>query len=370
MAVFDTQVSGSEPGSGSGPVDEPALTLAEYEHAARGLLHPHVWDFIEGGAGAERTLAANRAVFEEVRLRPRLLVGPGRTSIATRLFGASLSAPIGIAPMAFHTLVHSEGEVATVRAAGAAGVPTVVSTFAGRTVEDVAAAASSPWWLQVYVFRDRRVTRTLIERAEAAGARALVLTADAPHLGRRLRDRRNGFRVPQHVVPANLPGVSVQDPQAHARADIDPGLGWDVVGWLREISGLPVVVKGILTAQDAQRALDAGADGVMVSNHGGRQLDAVPSTFEALPEIVQALSGRCPVIVDGGVRGGGDILACLAAGAQAAFVGRPVLHGLAVKGAEGVRGVLEVLKEELLDALTLAGLRALADIGPEVIGRG
>ncbi|MDH6521533.1 (S)-3,5-dihydroxyphenylglycine transaminase [Streptomyces sp. SAI-135] len=347
---------------------EPApLTLADYAARARTRLAPGVWDFVAGGAGDERTLAANTAAFDRVRLRPRVLTGVGRPDLATRVLGREWAAPIGVAPMGYHTLVHPDGEVATAAAAGAAGLPLVVSTFAGRTVEDIAAVAGAPLWLQVYCFRDRDTIRALIERAERAGVEALVLTADAPRLGRRLRDLRGGFRLPPEITPANLTGTGFDSPADHALQAFDTELDWTVVAWLRTVSALPVLIKGVLTADDARRAVASGAAGLVVSNHGGRQLDGVSAALEALPEIAAAVAGRVPVLLDGGVRRGVDVLAALALGADAVLLGRPVLHGLAVDGRDGVADVLGIVTEELRDAMALAGVSSAADAGPELV---
>lgn len=357
-----------------------ALTLADVAALARDSVDGRVWDFIEGGAGQERTLAENTAAFDRLRLRPRVLAGTGLPETGTRILGQDWRLPLAVAPIAYHTLVHPDGEAATAVAAGSAGVPLVLSTFAGRRFDQVAAVADGPLWLQVYCFRDREVTRGLIERAAEAGIEALVLTADAPRLGRRLRDLRNDFRLPAGIVPANLPGgggggdrgggaPDYSSPSGHAATEFDPCLDWSVVDWLRSVSPLPILVKGILTGADASRAVDAGADGVIVSNHGGRQLDAVPASIEALPEVASALRQRCALLVDGGIRRGTDVLLCLALGADAVLVGRPVLHGLAVDGEKGVTRVLQILKEELVDAMALAGVASMADAGPELARR-
>nr|WP_071659794.1 aminotransferase class I/II-fold pyridoxal phosphate-dependent enzyme [Streptomyces humi] len=350
-------------GSAGGP-----YTPAEYAELARSALSPGTWDFIEGGAGQERTLAANVEAFDRVRLRPRVLTGAGRPDLGVRILGRDWAAPFAVTPVAYHTLVHEAGEVATARATGRAGVPLVVSTFAGRTFEDIAETASAPLWLQVYCFRDRAVTRALVERAERAGFEALVLTVDAPRLGRRLRDLRNGFRLPAGVLPANLPGERVSSPADHALTAFDDRLDWSSVDWLRSVSSLPVLVKGILTADDARRALAAGVDGIVVSNHGGRQLDGAPATLDVLPEVAAAVDHACPVFVDGGVRRGHDVLAALALGADAALLGRPVLHGLAVHGETGVGRVLDTLAEELTEAMTLTGTASVAQAGPHLVG--
>ncbi|WP_330285442.1 aminotransferase class I/II-fold pyridoxal phosphate-dependent enzyme [Streptomyces sp. NBC_00576] len=345
------------------------LSLGEFASLAQEKLDPSVWDFIEGGAGEERTLAANTAAFDRVRLRPSVLRGASDPRTATRILGRTWDAPLAVAPVAYHTLADPAGELATVRGtAAAARVPVVISTFAGRTFEEIAAEAAVPLWLQVYCMRDRSITRDLIERAANAGFEALVLTADAPHLGRRLRDLRNDFRLPAGTVPANLAGDGFAVPSAHSRTDFDPDLDWSVLDWLRSVSPLPVLVKGILTGIDAVRAAEAGADGIVVSNHGGRQLDGVPATLDVLPEVTAAIDGRLPVLLDGGVRRGQDVLAALALGADAVLLGRPVLHGLAAGGADGVTGVFSVLLEELTDAMSLAGLKTVADIGPALVG--
>ncbi|MFJ1550793.1 aminotransferase class I/II-fold pyridoxal phosphate-dependent enzyme [Streptomyces sp. NPDC088246] len=344
-------------------------TLADYATLARAGTDQGVWDFWAGGAGEERTLAANAEAYDRVRFRPRVLTGVGRPDTTTRILGRTWTAPVGIAPLAYHTLADPAGEVATAGAVGRAGLPFVVSTFAGRTFEDIARAAAAPLWLQVYCFRDRDTTRTLVERAERAGFEALVLTADAPRLGRRLRDLRGGFRLPDGIVPANLTGAGFASPADHARAEFDAALDWAVIAWLRSISSLPVLVKGILTPADAQRAVEAGASGIVVSNHGGRQLDGVPATLDVLPEIADALRGAFPVLVDGGVRRGSDVLAALALGADAVLLGRPVLHGLAVGGEAGVEQVLTTVVDELAETMTFTGTPSVDRAEPALVGR-
>ncbi|MEU8877087.1 aminotransferase class I/II-fold pyridoxal phosphate-dependent enzyme [Streptomyces javensis] len=347
----------------------PPLSLDEYAERARTRLGPEVWDFIEGGAGEERTLAANRAAFDRTRLSPRVLTGAGECDPSTTVLGRRWGAPVAVAPMAYHTLMHPDGETATARAAGAAGLPLVVSTFAGRTFAEIAAAATSPLWLQVYCFRDRDTTRRLIEHAEAAGFEALVLTVDTPRLGRRLRDLRNGFRLPPHIAPANLPAdeADYSSPSEHGRTGLDPSLDWSVIAWLRSVSRLPVLVKGVMTAEDARRAIAAGVDGIVVSNHGGRQLDGAPATLDVLAPIAAAVNGRCALLLDGGVRRGRDVLAALALGADAVLLGRPVLHGLAVAGGTGAAGVLGLVLDELSEAMTLTGTTTVADAAAAVL---
>jgi (S)-3,5-dihydroxyphenylglycine transaminase len=339
------------------------LTLADAARLAETRLDPAVWDFIEGGAGEERTLEANRAAFDRVWLRPMVLAAAGMPRIETTILGRRWAAPFGVAPLAYHTLVHPDGELATVRAAGAAGVPVAVSTFASRTFEELADAATAPLWAQVYCFRDRAITQQLVKRAERAGFEALMVTVDTPHPGRRLRDDRNGFRLPPHARPANLPSGDYASPGAH----FDPTLDWSIIGWLRSVSSLPIVVKGILTKSDALKAIEAGVDGLVVSNHGGRQLDGAPPTLDVLPEIVTAVAGRCAVLLDGGVRRGTDVLVALALGADGVLVGRPVLHGLAIGEQAGVARVLEIVRAELIEAMSLAGVAAADQAGPELV---
>lgn len=344
------------------------LTLAEYEALARDLLDTPVWDFCAGGAGEERTLGANVAAFDDVWLSPTVLRGAPVPDTVTQILGDRWAAPLAIAPMAFHTLAHPDGELATVRAAASVGLPVVVSTMAGRRFEELSEAAGAPLWLQVYCLRERSRTQRLVERAERAGMSALVLTVDTPRFGRRLRDVRNDFRLPPGITAVNLDRGDFYSPAAHASAELDPALDWSVVDWLRSISSLPVLVKGILTIKDAELAVRAGVDGIVVSNHGGRQLDGVPATFHVLRDIVAAVAGGCPVLVDGGIRRGRDVLACLAAGAAAVLVGRPILYGLAVDGQDGAAAVLGILVDELTDAMCLAGAPSIADIHPGLIG--
>jgi 4-hydroxymandelate oxidase len=359
------------------------LRLSDYRALARARLPKDVWDFLEGGSGTESVLRGNRAAWNAIRLRPRVLVDVAKPDTAGVLLGDAVSAPVGIAPMAYHRLVDPEGEVATARAAGEVGVPFVVSMFASRTLEDIAAVTTAPLWLQVYWLRRREPLVDLVGRAESAGYRALVLTVDAPTVGRRLRDLRNGFAVPPEVRAVNVasaamatshravPGSSALE--RHAREQFDPSITWRDLDWLRERTSLPLVLKGILTAEDAHLAVRHGADGVIVSNHGGRQLDHAVASVDALPDVVEAVAeagqGRVPVIVDGGIRHGTDVLKALALGADAAFVGRPVLWGLAHAGAEGVAALLRLLRTELLDAMVLSGRPRLADLNRSLVRR-
>ncbi|WP_435796443.1 alpha-hydroxy acid oxidase [Kitasatospora indigofera] len=348
------------------------FTLADVEREARARLPSEVWDFIQGGSGSERTLAANAAQFGRYALRPRTLVDVSACDTGLDLLGSALEVPIGVAPMAYHRLADDEGETATARAAGRAGALLIAGIFASRTLEDIAAAATGPLWLQLYWLRRRDALAALVGRAEAAGYRALVLTVDAPRVGRRLRDARNGFAVPAGIRAVNLdPGLMAASHrsaagasgiESHAREQFDPALSWSDLAWLRERSSLPLVLKGILTAEDARLAAEHGVAAVVVSNHGGRQLDGALPSLAALPEVVAALPPEIPVLFDGGVRTGADVAVALALGARAVLVGRPVLWGLAAGGEAGVDRVLGLLRSELEDAMALLGRPALRDL--------
>jgi 4-hydroxymandelate oxidase len=347
------------------------LCVEDYRGLAQDRVGADVWDFIEGGAGAERTLAANRRAFDQVTLRPRVLVDVSACDTGTTLLGARLATPIGIAPTAYHRLVHPDGEVATARAAASAGALYVVSIFASRTLEEIS-ESGGPFWLQLYWLRRREVLAELVGRAAAAGCRALVLTVDAPVLGRRRRDARNAFAIGPDVAAVNLDpaltaSVHRQDTgrsalETHARQAIDSTVTWTDLEWLRSQSDLPLVLKGILTVDDARLAVGHGVDAIIVSNHGGRQLDRTTASLHALAEVVDAVAGACPVLLDGGVRGGDDAFAALALGADAVLLGRPVLWGLAAAGTAGVSGVLDLATEELAHTMALAGRPSLADI--------
>jgi 4-hydroxymandelate oxidase len=367
-----------------------ALSVDDFEEPARAALRADVWDYIQGGSGAEQTLRANDAYFERYALRPRVLVDVSQCETSTSLLGAELAAPIGVAPMAYHTLAHPEGEVATARAAHEAGALFVASFFAGRRLEDIAAAAAgSPLWLQLYWLRDRQVVADLATRAAALGFSALVLTVDAPKVAQRLRDRRNSFDLPKGVRAVNLdpsvplPGAFRKEHasalEQHSTAVFDPSITWADLAWLRERCPLPLVLKGILTAEDAGIAVEHGVDAIAVSNHGGRQLDGAMPSLAALPEVVEAVNGAVPILFDGGIRRGTDILKVLALGATAVLIGRPILWGLACSsreagdgvaaptGRNGAHRVLELLREGLEDAMALAGRPTLKGIGPDAV---
>jgi len=353
------------------------LTVDDFEDAARAVLPRMAYDYYRSGADDERTLRENRRAFRRWEIWYRVLVDVAERSLGTTVLGVPLSAPILIAPTAYHRMAHPEGELATARAAAAAGTLYVVSTLATTSLEDVAAASTGPKWFQLYVHKDRGFTRSLVERAAAAGYRALVLTVDAPLLGRRLADERNLFALPDGLVMANLASAAGLGATAEERSMLaryvatrhDASLTWKDLAWLRELSALPLLVKGIVRADDAARAIDHGAAGVVVSNHGARQLDGAPASIDALPGVVAAVAGRAPVLMDGGIRRGTDVLKALALGASAVLVGRPILYGLAVSGEQGALRVLEILRNELSMAMALAGCPAIADIGGDLVRR-
>ena len=345
-------------------------SLAETRARARTLLPPEVWDYYEAGSGEEVTLTEAEDSWRSYRLRPRVLQDVSRVDLTTRLLGAELASPFVVAPMAFHALAHPDGECATVRGTGDAGCLTVLSTRASRTIEDVAAAATGPWWFQAYVMRDRALTEALVQRAAAAGAGAVVLTVDTPYVGR--KDKVSGvrFAVPDDEYLVNLAQHLVPGAVGRESAEQDPSMTPEVIARLAEVGGLPVLVKGVLRGDEAQRCLDAGAAGVIVSNHGGRQLDRAVPSAHALPEVLDAVRGRVPVLVDGGIRSGTDALVALGLGAAAVLVGRPVLWALAAGGAGAVTGLLEELAADLRHVLALAGATSPADVGPDLVVRG
>lgn len=350
-----------------------AIELADFEPLARAAMEPAAWDYIAGGAWDEVTLADNDAAWRRRRFRPRVLVDVTHVDPSATLLGQPSAIPVAIAPMAVHALVHSDGEVETARGAAAAGIPFILSTTSSRSIEEVSAGApGATRWFQLYVQDDPAVSRSLVERAETAGYSAIVLTVDLAVLGYRDRDRRSDFVMPPLGNFAETPAShgraremgrpdlgGAQRPQDRALAD---GLTWTDLATIRRWSSLPLVLKGIMTAEDARVAVEHGVDGVIVSNHGARQLDRVSATVDVLAEVVAAVDGRAEVLVDGGVRRGLDIAIALALGAQGVLVGRPILWALAVGGQAGVERALAIMQEEFRIALALLGAPRPADI--------
>ena len=350
------------------------VCLADYERLALARLDGAVQAYLEGGAADEITLRENRAAFDRIRLAPRVLPDLRGANTRLELLGLDLPHPILVAPAAYHRLVHPEGERATAQGAGAMGAVMVVSTQASVAVEDIAALATAPLWFQLYMHPDRGVTQHLVQRAEAAGCRALVVTVDAP-VSLRNREERGGFRLPPDVEAMHLKGLPpLPTPSPAAMGEVpvfngglDAVPGWSDLGWLREACRLPILLKGILHPDDARRAVAMGMDGLIVSNHGGRVLDTVPAAIDALPHVAEAVAGAVPVLMDGGIRRGTDVVKALALGARAVLVGRPCLHGLAAAGAPGVAHVLHLLRAELEVAMALTGRTTLAQVDRSVL---
>jgi 4-hydroxymandelate oxidase len=340
-----------------------ALNLAEVAEAARRRLDPVHWDFFAGGAGDERTVRANEEAFARRAIVPRVLRGVGTRDLRTELFGAELSMPVLMAPTAFHRLAHPGGETATACAAAEAGTVMIVSMAATQPIEQIAAAGGTLWF-QLYPQPDLAFTASVVRRAEAAGCRALVVTVDSPVFGRRERDLRHGFL----DLPSGLACENMRDAGGVVRdIAMDAGLGWDRIDWLRDTTGLPIVLKGVLHPADARLAVEHGVDALLVSNHGGRQLDGAVATLDALPAIADAVAGRLPILLDGGIRRGTDVLIALALGASAVAIGRPIVWGLAMGGTAGVRHVLELLRVDLDRALALAGATRPGDLTADLI---
>ena len=349
---------------------EPLLNIADYARAARGRIPQDALDYYEGGALDEVTLRENTESWTRLKLYYRVLAGVGARDLRTTVLGQPISMPIVVAPTAFHKLACDAGEIATARAAKAAGTLFILSSLSNTAMESVFAEAASPRWFQLYIYKDRKITRQLVQRAEAAGAEAIVLTVDAPGLGTRERDARNSFRLPDGLMvenlsplgKGNLPEVQGSALADYVKANFKQDLGFDDLDWLCGATRLPVVVKGVCRGDDARRAAEHGAKAVVVSNHGGRQLDTAPSTCEVLPHVVEAAGDLCEIYVDGGIRRGSDVLKAIALGARAVLVGRPVLWGLCVAGEAGASQVLEILRRELDEAMLLCGCTKLNEI--------
>jgi 4-hydroxymandelate oxidase len=331
------------------------INVFEYETLAKACMETSAWNYYQDGANDGVTLRANRTAFERIQLRPRMLVDVSTCDVRTTVLGTPISMPILIAPTAFHGLAHPEGECATAHAAGRSATVMVASSSSTRSLEDIAREASSSLWFQLYV-SNRKTTEQLIHRATAAGYRALVLTVDSPRWGRKECTIRSGFRIP---LKANFKDEDT--------AEENIALTWESLAWLRSLTTLPIVLKGILTAEDAVLAVQHDVDGIIISNHGGRQLDGVSASIEALSEVVEAINGHCEVYLDGGIRRGTDILKAIALGARAVLVGRPILWGLAVNGTEGVYHILEILRAELELAMILAGRPTLESIDRSLV---
>jgi isopentenyl diphosphate isomerase/L-lactate dehydrogenase-like FMN-dependent dehydrogenase len=346
-------------------VSEP-LNVWDWERLARERVDPRLWTYFEGGAGDEVTLRDNVAAFQRLRFRPRVLVDVDHVTTEVELFGDRLSSPIVVAPIAYLQLLDPAGELAVARAAAASGTAYCVSTFTSARHGELASAAPGLLqWAQLYVFRDDAVTLAHLDDVAAAGCRLVVLTVDMPRLGRRERDLRVGYELdpalPLPYARAAI-GSEAENPADQSRA-LSASSSWRDIERYASHTHLPVVVKGLVTREDATLAVEHGAAGIVVSNHGGRQLDGAPATLDALPEVVEAVAGRVPVLLDGGIRRGTDVLKAIALGATAVLAGRAPTYGLAASGEEGVRAVLELLRAEVELGLALLGCTSVAEVG-------
>lgn len=366
---------GAEPKPPLASIPPGVVTVADYEPLARERMDAAAWAWLQGGAADELSLRDNLQAFGRLQLQPRILADMAGAHTRLELFGQAYEHPIFLAPVAFQQLAHADGELASVQAASAMQAGMVVSTQAGIALETLAQAATGPLWFQLYIQPDRDFTAALVRRAEAAGYQALVVTVDAPISGARNREQRSGFMLPPGISAANLQGMRSLPPQT-ARAGESPLLAsalvaaaptWKDIAWLGSLTRLPILLKGVLAPDDARRAVDAGLAGVIVSNHGGRVLDTVPASIDALPAIARAVGDRMPVLLDGGIRRGTDILKALALGASAVLVGRPFMHGLAAAGAPGVVHVLHILRTELEMSMALCGRRTLAELDASLV---
>eukprot|EP00271_Cylindrocystis_brebissonii_P013184 TRINITY_DN32815_c0_g1_i1.p1 TRINITY_DN32815_c0_g1~~TRINITY_DN32815_c0_g1_i1.p1 ORF type:complete len:373 (+),score=99.13 TRINITY_DN32815_c0_g1_i1:129-1247(+) len=349
---------------------EGVTNVTELQVIAKSKLPKQNYDYYASGAEDEWTLQENRKAFERILFRPRILIDVTKVDMSTSILGYRLSMPIMLAPTAMQRMAHPEGELATARAAASFNTAMVLSSWATSSVEEVSSVGPGLRFFQLYVYKDRNVVRQLVQRAERAGFKAIALTVDTPRLGRREADIKNRFVLPAGLTLKNFEGLDMGKMDAAADSglaayvagQIDRSLSWKDVQWLQSITTMPIFVKGVLTGEDAKLAVKYGADGIIVSNHGARQLDYVPATISCLEEVVHAVEGRVPVFLDGGVRRGTDVLKALALGAKGVFVGRPVLWGLATAGEAGVKKVLQMLHDELELAMALAGCTKVADI--------
>lgn len=370
------------------PVKE-CVSLLELEALARQVLPQAYFDYYAGGATDELTLRRNSSDFAQIKLRPRMLKDISQIDTSTSALGSTLSSPICIAPTAFHGLAHSEGELATARAAARMDTLMTLSTLSNYALEEVIAAGPHHMWFQLYVYKDREITRDLVKRARESGYKALVVTVDSPSLGKRERDLKNGFHLPDHLQAKNLEKFLLHEIKEERTGDYnidnigrnslasyiaslyDRSLTWKDLAWIVSLSDLPVLVKGIVRGDDAALAIKHGARGIIVSNHGGRQVDTTLSGIEALIDVAAELEAKklgadkAEIYMDGGIRRGTDVIKALALGARAVFIGRPVLYGLALDGEAGVQRVLQILLDELKLAMSLCGTASLSDISTD-----
>ena len=351
----------------------PLADLLQFEPLARRRLSQMAYDYVRSGGGDEITMRENRLAFERLRLSPNVLMDVSQLDTRVSLFGSELEHPILLAPIAYHRLYHPEGEVATARGASAAGAVFAISSFTTTAIDEIARNTQRPIWFQLYVQRDRAFTKDMVQRAVAEGCTAVCLTVDTPVLG--CRYGQLSFGLPSDLECVHLRGLDLKNPTPGHKTQrggiydplFDPAFNWRDLEWLRSVAGVPVLLKGVLSPEDGKRAIEYGADGIIVSNHGGRNLDAVPATIDALPRVAEAVAGRIPVLLDSGIRRGTDVLMALALGAKAVFLGRPYIYGLALGGAQGVERAISILRNEFDRAMALTGRRAIAEIDVSVL---
>ena len=361
----------------SSSLPDDAVSVRDLEALAQQLLSERTWNYVAGGAADEVSLGWNDSAWRELRLAPRVLVDVSAVDTSTELFGRRLAHPIVVAPTAAHRQYHPDGEGATRRGATAAEALAVMSTLGSTPVADLGTAADGPWWFQLYVQSDRDFTAQLVDEVVAAGAEAVVLTVDTPLLGARDRDRRTGGHTVDGLQPPALDGAGLSvvlppDPRPFEQIynpHLDPSLTWETLEWLVDRSPVPVLAKGVVRADDARRCVDSGVGGVIVSNHGARNLDTVVPTAQALPGVAQAVAGAVPIVVDGGIRRGTDVAKAIALGADAVMVGRPVIWGLTVAGQSGAQWVVDTLWSEFAMAMGLLGAPHIDDLTPDLIWR-
>uniref|UniRef100_A0A1B0DQ70 (S)-2-hydroxy-acid oxidase n=1 Tax=Phlebotomus papatasi TaxID=29031 RepID=A0A1B0DQ70_PHLPP len=353
------------------------VSLDDYQEKAWSLLPKGPLDYYRSGAGDEFSLRLNRSAFDKIRLRPTFMKDVSKRSTRTTVMGLDLDMPIAIAPTAMQKMAHHEGEIGNAKAAAASGVLFTLSTIATTSIEELAEATpDSNKWFQLYIFRNREIAKNLIRRAEQSGYKALVLTVDAPIFGLRRQDLRNAFTLPNHLQLANFVGDQATSVRhSHGKSGIneyvitqfDDSLTWEDLKWLVKFTKLPVIAKGILTAEDAVTAVKCGCQGIIVSNHGARQLDSVPASIEVLPEIVAAVGDKVTVMMDGGIRQGTDVFKALALGAKLVFIGRPAIWGLTVAGQAGVENVLKIIKNELDICMATVGCASISEISKKYV---
>jgi len=360
----------------SDPLEEEvaaALNVWDFKKIAQQRLSADSWDFITGAAGDEITVRWNREAYDRIRLQPNALVNVAGVDTRTRLFGQEIPFPILVSPSGGHSRSHPDAELATARGAGQAQAIMTVSTLSSKPIEELAQVATQSLWFQLYMIRDRGLTREIVQRAEAAGCKAICITVDTPVIGARNREqrasRRRGRRSGPRTTPPHLTGY--KRPQSVEGAiyssTLDPTITWKEINWVRSFARVPVLIKGVLNPADAQRAVQEGLSGIIVSNHGGRNLDTLPATIDALPRIAEQVEGRFPILIDSGIRRGTDILKAVALGASAVMIGRPTLYGLASAGPEGVSRVIQILRREFEMAMALTGKTSLSEIDRSVL---